>query len=127
MQSRLHESEIHPDTWPPIVVHDPDAGWRATGRNPGNKYTYHQLDDFTDLLSRALVGAPEVSRVDRSGVLAGTDLSGLFAGETGFLRAAAFESEGNFERPKYYLARWRAGGGIEEYSDRSIGRVHDTR
>ena len=36
---------------------------------PGNKYTYHQLDDFTDLLARALLGAPEVSRVDRSGVL----------------------------------------------------------
>lgn len=69
VESRLHESEIHPDTWPPIVVRDPEQVGTLLAASPGNKYTYHQLDDFTDLLSRALVGAPEVSRVDRSGVL----------------------------------------------------------
>jgi multidrug efflux pump subunit AcrB len=37
--------------------------------NPGNKYTYHEVDNFTDLLARALLGAQEVSRVDRAGVL----------------------------------------------------------
>jgi len=69
VQSRLHESEIHPDSWPPILVHDPSQAAQLLAANPGNKYTYRQLDEYTDLLSRALRGAPEVSRVDRSGVL----------------------------------------------------------
>ena len=69
IQLRLHESEIHPDTWPPIIVHDPSQIAPRLAAAPGNKYTYRQLDEFTDLLSRALTGAPEVSRVDRSGVL----------------------------------------------------------
>ncbi len=68
-QSRLHESEIHPDAWPPIVVHEPEKLGPSLAANPGNKYTYHDLENFTDLLSRALRGAPEVSRVDSSGVL----------------------------------------------------------
>jgi multidrug efflux pump subunit AcrB len=69
VQSRLHESEIHPDTWPPVVVHQPPEIETRLAAAPGNKYTYRELDQFTDLLSRALTGAPEVSRVDRSGVL----------------------------------------------------------
>ena len=69
VQSRLHESEIHPDAWPPILVHNPAELARTLGANPGNKYTYHELENFTDLMSRALRGATEVSRVDSSGVL----------------------------------------------------------
>ena len=69
VQSRLHESEIHPDAWPPILVHDPAELREKLAANAGNKYTYRELDEFTDLLSRALAGATEVSRVDRSGVL----------------------------------------------------------
>jgi multidrug efflux pump subunit AcrB len=68
-QTRLHESEIHPDAWPPVLVRDPSQLGAMLAANPGNKYTYHELDNFTDLLSRALQGAPEVSRVDTSGVL----------------------------------------------------------
>jgi multidrug efflux pump subunit AcrB len=69
VQTRLHESEIHPDAWPPILVRDPDQLDALLAANAGNKYTYRELDEFTDLLSRALAKAPEVSRVDRSGVL----------------------------------------------------------
>ena len=69
VEQKFHESELHPDAWPPIVARDPADIAKLVAAKPGNKYTYHQLDDFTDLLSRALLGAPEVSRVDRSGVL----------------------------------------------------------
>jgi multidrug efflux pump subunit AcrB len=69
LETRVRESEIHPDAWPPVLVHDPDQLGATLAANPGNKYTYHELDNFTDLLSRALRGAPEVSRVDTSGVL----------------------------------------------------------
>jgi multidrug efflux pump subunit AcrB len=70
VEQKFHESELHPDAWPPVVARDPDEIGRLLAAMPGNKYTYHQLDDYTNLLSRALLGAPEVSRVDRSGVLA---------------------------------------------------------
>jgi multidrug efflux pump subunit AcrB len=69
VEQKFHESELHPDAWPPIVARDPADIAKLVAARPGNKYTYHQLDDFTNLLSRALLGAPEVSRVDRSGVL----------------------------------------------------------
>jgi multidrug efflux pump subunit AcrB len=69
VEQKFHESELHPDAWPPIVARDPADIAKLVAAKPGNKYTYHQLDDFTNLLSRALLGAPEVSRVDRSGVL----------------------------------------------------------
>ena len=69
VQSRLHESEIHPDAWPPILVRDPSQLGQLLAANPGNKYTYRDLENFTDFLSRALRGAQEVSRVDTAGVL----------------------------------------------------------
>src|SRR5580700_9323059 len=69
VETRLHESEFHPDAWPPVIVHDPAQVGAALAAAPGNKYTYRQLDQYTDLLARTLAGAPEVSRVDRAGVL----------------------------------------------------------
>ena len=35
----------------------------------GDKYSYRELDDFTDLIGRTLQGAPEVAKIDRKGVL----------------------------------------------------------
>src|SRR6202453_1683482 len=69
VESRLHESEFHPVSWPPVVVRDPAKVGAILAAAPGNKYTYRQLDQYTDLLQRTLAGAQEVSRVDRSGVL----------------------------------------------------------
>jgi multidrug efflux pump subunit AcrB len=69
VEQKFHESELHPDAWPPVVARDPSQIATLLAASPGNKYTYHQLDDYTNLLARALLGAPEVSRVDRSGVL----------------------------------------------------------
>jgi multidrug efflux pump subunit AcrB len=69
IQQRLHESEFHPDVWPPAVIRDPKQTETILTAISGNKYSYHQLDEFTDLLARTIRGAPEVSRVDRSGVL----------------------------------------------------------
>src|SRR6516164_4467878 len=69
VETNVHESEIHPDAWPPVVVRDPSRVGAQLAAAPGNKYTYRQLDQYTDLLSRTILGAPEVSRVDRNGVL----------------------------------------------------------
>ncbi len=69
VRENLQEAEFHPDAWPTALIRDPGQTEAILEANPGNKYTYHELDNFTDLLSRALQGAKEVSRVDRSGVL----------------------------------------------------------
>jgi multidrug efflux pump subunit AcrB len=69
VQQALHESEIHPDAWQPVIVRDPAQTEERLAANPGSKYSYRQLDEFTDLLRRTIQGANEVSRVDRAGVL----------------------------------------------------------
>src|SRR5262249_11906194 len=63
------EAEIHPDAWPPAIIHAPQETAVVLQKNPGDKYSYRDLDNFTDLLSRTILGVPEVSKVDRSGVL----------------------------------------------------------
>jgi hypothetical protein len=68
IQQRLHESEFHPDVWAPGIVREPAETEKVLLAISGNKYSYHQLDDFTDLLARTIQNAPEVSRVERSGV-----------------------------------------------------------
>ena len=41
----------------------------AAGRGGGDKYSYRELDDFTDLIGRTIQGAAEVAKIDRKGVL----------------------------------------------------------
>ena len=40
----------------------------ALAAAPGDKYSYRQLDDFTDLIQRSLQRVPEVAKVQRVGV-----------------------------------------------------------
>jgi multidrug efflux pump subunit AcrB len=70
VQQRLHESNIHPDSWQPAFIRDPAQTNARLSEVAGAKYSYRQLDDYTELIQRTLQGVPEVSRVDRSGVLA---------------------------------------------------------
>ena len=42
LELNVHESEIHPDTWPPVVVRDPSHVGAQLAIAPGNKYTYRQ-------------------------------------------------------------------------------------
>jgi multidrug efflux pump len=69
VQERLHESEIHPDAWAPAIIRSPDDTLVRLSAVAGEKYSYVDLDNFTDLISRTVLGAPEVSKADRSGVL----------------------------------------------------------
>lgn len=67
--NRLPASSIDPDVWPPILVRDPSHVEEQLTAVAGPKYTYAQLNDFTDLLARSLLTIPQTSRVDRTGVL----------------------------------------------------------
>ena len=66
---RLHQSEIHPDSWPAAFIRDPADTEARLAAVAGDKYSYRELDDFTDLMGRTLQGAPEVAKIDRKGVL----------------------------------------------------------
>jgi multidrug efflux pump subunit AcrB len=69
VMEKLHSSEIHPDSWPAAFIRDPAETEKRLGAVAGDKYSYRELDDFTDLIGRTIQGAPEVAKIDRKGVL----------------------------------------------------------
>lgn len=66
---QLHLSDLHPDIWRPTVIRSLDEIERKLSAVAGPRYTYRELDDYTDLLKRTLQGVPLVSKVARTGVL----------------------------------------------------------
>ncbi|HEY2510612.1 MAG TPA: efflux RND transporter permease subunit [Polyangiaceae bacterium] len=68
-QQRLRLSELHPDVWRLTVVRDPKDTEQRLKEVAGDRYSYHDLDRFTDTLQRYLQSVPIVSKVTRSGVL----------------------------------------------------------
>jgi multidrug efflux pump subunit AcrB len=69
VEERLRVSEFHPDAWTPMVVRDPAQTRARLLAIAGDKYSYKELDDFTDLMKRTFQTVKQVSKVDRSGVL----------------------------------------------------------
>src|SRR6201988_1118779 len=66
---RLQSAEFHPDAWPPMVVRDPQEVEAKLKAVAGDKYSYRQMDEYTDLIEKTLKSVPQVSKVNRSGVL----------------------------------------------------------
>ena len=69
IQDRLHRSEIHPDAWEAVLIRDPSETETKLQAVAGDRYSYRELDDFTDLIARTVQGAPEVAKIERKGVL----------------------------------------------------------
>ena len=69
ISERLKRSELHPDVWYPAIIRDPKDTQTKLAQVAGDKYSYAELDNFSDLIGRTLQGAPEVSKVERRGVL----------------------------------------------------------
>lgn len=69
VNERLQSSEFHPDAWPPFMVRNPEETLTKLTAVAGDKYTYRQMDDFTDLIEKSLKTVPQVSKVARSGNL----------------------------------------------------------
>jgi multidrug efflux pump subunit AcrB len=65
----LQRSELHPDAWEPIIIRDPNQTRERLAKVAGDKYSYAELDDFSDLIARTVQGAPETSKVERRGNL----------------------------------------------------------
>ena len=62
-------ADLHPDVWDPIVLAPGASVREALREKAGAKYSYRELDDFTERIERAVRGTPEVSRVTRVGLL----------------------------------------------------------
>src|ERR1700693_2695110 len=69
ISERLKRSELHPDVWYPTIIRDPKETQTRLASVAGDKYSYDELDNLSDLIGRTLQGAPEVSKVERRGVL----------------------------------------------------------
>ena len=70
MTERLAPSEFHPDVWRPTIVRDPGRTEQMLTAVAGDRYTYRELDTFTELIKRTLQTVPQVSKVSRAGILA---------------------------------------------------------
>jgi multidrug efflux pump subunit AcrB len=65
----LPEGESHPDMWPPFAVASLDEIDAAFRRIVGPRYSFKELDDFTELLEHRLQRVDLVSKVARTGLL----------------------------------------------------------
>ena len=61
--------DFHPDAWGPIIIRDPQSTRDRIAELASDRYSYRQLDDFTDLIQRTLQRVPIVAKVQRYGVL----------------------------------------------------------
>src|SRR5216683_4615996 len=69
VRDRLHASELHPDAWGPLLIRNLDDTEKLMTAAGGDKYSYRELDDFTDLIARTLAGTPQASKYQRAGVV----------------------------------------------------------
>jgi multidrug efflux pump subunit AcrB len=68
-EKQLQRSDLHPDAWAPIIVRDPKDVRAKLINVAGDKYSYADLDNFSDLIARTVQGAAETSKVERRGLL----------------------------------------------------------
>jgi multidrug efflux pump subunit AcrB len=61
--------ELDPDTWAPVHIDSLEGLRAAMDEVAGDKYTYRQLDKFTEQLEKGLKRLPIVSKITRSGIL----------------------------------------------------------
>jgi multidrug efflux pump subunit AcrB len=66
---KLRLSELHPDVWQATVIRDPRQARERLAEVAADRYTYRELDEYTDTIKRHLQTIPLVSKVTRSGVL----------------------------------------------------------
>jgi multidrug efflux pump subunit AcrB len=69
INERLQASDFHPDSWAPVVIRDPQEARAKLGTVAGDKYSYRQMDDFTDIIEKGLKNVPQATKVSRAGIL----------------------------------------------------------
>jgi multidrug efflux pump subunit AcrB len=69
INERLQAADFHPDSWSPVVIRDPQQTRERLGLVAGDKYSYRQMDDFTDIIEKGLKNVPQATKVSRAGIL----------------------------------------------------------
>ena len=69
VEKKYGSASFDPDIWQPFVIRNPDDAQARLDSVAGDKYSYRELDDFTDLIQRGLTGVPQVSKILISGDL----------------------------------------------------------
>ena len=68
-QKQLQRSDLHPDGWTPIIIRNPHDARAKLTSVAGDRYSYADLDNISDLIARTVQGAQETSKVERRGLL----------------------------------------------------------
>jgi multidrug efflux pump subunit AcrB len=69
IDEHLQASDFHPDSWQYALIRNPETTRARLTEVAGDKYSYRELDDFTDLIEKMVKTAPPVSKVTRTGIL----------------------------------------------------------
>lgn len=69
VRDRLRIAELHPDLWQPVVIRDPSETEAKLLAVAGEKYSYRDLDRYSETLEKALRRVPAVAGVSRAGVV----------------------------------------------------------
>src|SRR6185503_20404952 len=69
-RERLRGGELHPDIGRLTVIRDPEQTEQQLAAAAGDKYSYRDLDDYTDQIVESLQGLSQVAKVTRSGTVA---------------------------------------------------------
>ncbi|MGH9939417.1 MAG: efflux RND transporter permease subunit, partial [Blastocatellia bacterium] len=69
IEDSLQATGFQVDIRQPVVIRDTSDTAARLRTVAGDRYSYRELDDFTDLITRTLQTVPMVSKVTRSGVL----------------------------------------------------------
>jgi multidrug efflux pump subunit AcrB len=115
VEKRLQEYDFHPDAWGPIIIRDPQFTKERIAEVASDRYSYRQLDDFTDLIQRTLQRVPEVAKVQRVGVLPEE-----FYLEYSDARMAAFKLQPTKIKDVLSARNVTAPGGIVETQSRNV-------
>ncbi|MEQ9619598.1 MAG: efflux RND transporter permease subunit [Deltaproteobacteria bacterium] len=68
-KEKLGLSGFHIDAWEPVLIASPEETEETLQSVAGDKYTYTELEDVTELIAETLQSVEEVSIIERSGVL----------------------------------------------------------
>jgi len=69
IEERLQSTSFQIDLWEPVVIRNAGETYKRLQTVAGDKYSYRELDDYTDLIMRTMQTIPLVSKVTRSGLL----------------------------------------------------------
>src|SRR5271170_2258219 len=69
VEEKYGSASFDPDIWLPVVIRNPEDAQARLDSVAGDKYSFRELDDFTDLVRRGLTGVPQVSKILLSGDL----------------------------------------------------------